>query len=667
MANALQYETSPYLLQHQHNPVDWQPWGEEALAKAKKENKLLLISVGYSACHWCHVMERESFENKTIAETMNKFYVSVKVDREERPDIDQLYMIAVQLMTNSGGWPLHCICLPDGRPIYGGTYFKPQDWQNVLLQVAQMWEEQPDIALEYAQKLTKGVQESEKLPIKSIPEHYTTADIDLIVQPWKAMFDTDRGGYARAPKFPLPNNWVFLLRYAHLTQDQHTMDHVHHTLIEMASGGIYDQIGGGFARYSVDHQWHIPHFEKMLYDNGQLISLYAEAFQASKNPLYQRVVSETIQWLKEEMLAPNGGFYCALDADSEGVEGKFYSFSLSEFNEILGDDAALFAAYFNCNEVGNWTEENTNIPYLQIDADSQALEAGFTATEWESYLKEIKTKLKDYRNTRIKPALDHKQLATWNALILKGLIDAYRVFDQAEYLTLALQNAQFITEELIQADASILHQPASSLRRIGGFLDDYAFCIEAFIALYEATFDEKWLYKARDLSDYCIAHFYSPETASFYYTSNTSENLIARKSEILDNVIPASCSTITRQLKKLGLLLDNVDYIALADQQFATVFPHIKTYGSAYSNWAIFLLEEVYGSYEIALTGQDCQSWRKELDTYYIPTKITLGGTKSTLPLLLHRQGLESKVYLCKNKTCSLPQDSITALIKIIE
>ncbi|NGM89492.1 thioredoxin domain-containing protein, partial [Parapusillimonas sp. SGNA-6] len=375
MANKLQNETSPYLLQHAHNPVNWMPWGEEALTLARKENKLVVVSIGYSACHWCHVMERESFENEAIAQTMNKLYVSIKVDREERPDIDQIYMIAVQLMTNSGGWPLNVICLPDGRPIYGGTYFRPQDWQNVLLQIAQMWEETPETAIDYAERLTTGIHQAERLPIAEIPEQYTLRDIQDVVHPWREQFDPKEGGYKRVPKFPLPNNWLFFLRYAVLAKDRDVLDHVHFTLEKIANGGIYDHIGGGFARYSVDGKWHVPHFEKMLYDNAQLISLYSEAYQQRPNSLYKQVVQETIAWAQREMLARNGGFYAALDADSEGIEGKFYTFEYEEL-DVLGTDADLARQYFNLTQSGNWAEEQINIPFVNPDNHHLIREAG---------------------------------------------------------------------------------------------------------------------------------------------------------------------------------------------------------------------------------------------------------------------------------------------------
>ena len=666
MANKLQHENSPYLKQHAHNPVHWFPWGQEALDKAKQENKLIIISIGYSACHWCHVMERESFENEAIAQTMNNFYVSIKIDREERPDIDQIYMIAVQLMTNAGGWPLNVICLPDGRPIYGGTYFKPHDWQNVLLQIAQMWEETPETAIDYAERLTAGINKAEKLPIAPIPEQYIFQDIKTIVLPWKEQFDLRDGGYRRAPKFPLPNNWLFFLRYAVLAQDEETEQHVHFTLEKIANGGIYDHIGGGFARYSVDGKWHVPHFEKMLYDNGQLISLYSEAYQQKANLLYKNVVFETIEWAKREMLAENGGFYSALDADSEGVEGKFYTFDYSEF-DILDEDAELARGYYNISKDGNWSEEQINIPFVSAESRTLIEEAGFSEEEWDNYLKEIKSKLLTFRSNRVRPGLDHKQLTTWNALLLKGLVDAYRVFGEKEHLQLALGIASFI-ETACTLNGDLLHQPADHNRSIEAFLDDYAFTIEAYIALYEATFEEKWVYRAKELAEKAIALFYDAEQKTFYYTSAQAEELIARKSEIMDNVIPASSSTFVRQLYTLGLLLDNEDFTAIADQVFANVFPYIKSYGSAYSNWAIQLLEHHYGTNEIALTGEKALEWRTEIDkTKYIPNKIYLGGTKSTLPLLINKEQLESKAYLCRNKTCSLPQQSITNLLELIK
>jgi len=666
MANRLHNETSPYLLQHQHNPVEWYPWGEEALAKARAENKLIIVSIGYSACHWCHVMERESFEDEDIAAVMNRYFVSIKVDREERPDIDQLYMIAVQLMTNQGGWPLNCICLPDSRPIYGGTYFRPADWKNVLLQLAEMWREQPEVAIDYAQRLTAGIQQSEQLPISRIPETYSLPDLEAIVSPWRRLFDKEEGGHRRVPKFPMPNNWLFLLRYGVLTKDPEIIEQVHLTLRKIASGGIYDHVGGGFARYSVDGRWHIPHFEKMLYDNAQLVSLYTEAWQHRPTEQYKRVVTETLEWVQREMTSPQRGFYCALDADSEGVEGKFYTFQRAEIEHVLGEDAELFIRYFGVTETGNWEEEHTNVLKIDVDADKMAQEAGFSAEEWSTYLAAGKQKLLDYRNKRVRPGLDNKQLTSWNALMLKGFVDAFRVFDVSEYLDCALNNAAFIRQYLYADDGGLLHQPATNGKLLRGFLDDYAFCLEAYVALYEATFDETWLYEAKRLLNYVLDHFYDRPTTSFYYTSALAEQLIARKQEVMDNVIPSSTSSIVRSLNRLGLIFDEQRYTDVASQVLANVVPQMAAYGSAYSNWAIQLLEEVFGCYEILITGPGWQMIRRELDTAYIPNKLILGGTNEGLPLLTGRVRDTVRAYVCHGKTCSVPVDNVDALLQLI-
>lgn len=661
MSNRLIGEKSPYLKQHAHNPVDWFPWDDTALDKAQSENKLLIVSIGYSACHWCHVMERESFENEIIAQTMNKFFVSIKVDREERPDIDQIYMLAVQLMTNSGGWPLNVICLPDGRPIYGGTYFKPKDWQNILLQIAQMWEETPSVALEYAAKLANGIERAERLPIREVPEAYTLKDLQEIVNPWKEQFDSEWGGYLRTPKFPLPNNWIFLLRYATLAKDQQVLDHVHFTLERMADGGIYDHLGGGFARYSVDGQWQIPHFEKMLSDNGQLLSLYSEAYQQSPNIKYHRVIVETISWLQDEMLAPNGGFYSAIDADSEGVEGRFYSFLEEEF-ALLGSEAEAIKTYFNVSQAGNWSEESTNILHVTPESEQQLKELQYSDED----ILQAKKNLLAYRNQRIHPHIDDKQLVSWNALTITGLCDAYRALGNKDFLALAKNAMHFILDQCLQKDGILLHQPANENRTIEGFLDDYAFTVEALIRLYECSFDEEWLYQAEKLAQTVFVNFYDKEQELFFYTSIFGKQLIARKAEIMDNVIPSSSSTWIRQLYKLGVLMDKTAWLDLAEKIVANVAPTIKSYGSAYSNWATQLLEYVFGTYEVALVGSAAAEWRTELDQYYIPNKITLGGTKSSLPLLLNRQGLDSKAYLCHNRTCSLPLDSVASVLKLI-
>ncbi|CAH0296154.1 hypothetical protein SRABI27_04225 [Pedobacter sp. Bi27] len=665
--NNLIHASSPYLLQHAHNPVNWYEWGAEALEKAKTENKLILVSIGYSACHWCHVMERESFENHEVAEVMNRHFICIKVDREERPDIDQIYMYAIQLMTGSGGWPLNCICLPDQRPIYGGTYFRKNDWINILENVATLWTNEPDKAIQYAERLTSGIKDSEKIIPAPEKEEYTNEHLTQIIEPWKRHFDIGYGGYNRAPKFPLPNNWVFLLRYGFLKDDESVFTAVCHTLEEMSRGGIYDQIGGGFARYSVDDKWHVPHFEKMLYDNAQLISLYAEAYQCTKFYSFKQTVVETINWVFEEMTSADGLFYSALDADSEGVEGKFYIWDKAEFDQVLGEDAKLIGAYYNITEEGNWEEEQTNILRKTISDDDLLAKFDVDAEQLYDKVNSAKTKLMAVRSKRIRPGLDDKCLTAWNGMMIKALADAAEVLSHEPYYEKASAAASFILSHLKSENGGLYRNYKNGKASITGFLDDYAFFIEALIALYEADFDEKWLEEAKSLTDYVIANFTDTDSPMFFYTSAESEDLIARKHEVMDNVIPASNSTMAQNLKKLGLLFDIEQYSEKAAEMLAAVQPKIKSYGSAYSNWAIQLLNEIYGINEIAITGLETDSIKLALSGHYIPNKITLGGTKSNLPLLKGKQSNETKVYICRNKVCQLPVNTVEDALEYLQ
>jgi uncharacterized protein YyaL (SSP411 family) len=664
--NNLIKASSPYLLQHAYNPVNWYEWGEEALEKARSENKLILVSIGYSACHWCHVMERESFENHEVAEVMNRDYVCIKVDREERPDIDQIYMLAIQLMTGSGGWPLNCICLPDQRPIYGGTYFKKEDWINVLSSVANMWTNEPDKAKQYADRLTDGIKNAEKIIPNLKVEEYTRTHLKEIIEPWKRYFDMSEGGYNRAPKFPLPNNWQFMLRYSHLMEDDGTHVSALLTLEKMAMGGIYDHIGGGFARYSVDGEWHVPHFEKMLYDNGQLISLYAEAHQYSKSMLFKEVAEETIAWLEREMTSPEGLFYSALDADSEGVEGKFYVWDQTEFDAVLGDDAGLLADYFNISEEGNWEEEQTNILLRKFTEEEYAVVKGVTIISLIEKVKAAKVKLLQERSKRVRPGLDDKCLTAWNAMAIKGLAESAGIFENPHYYQLAKKAADFILSNLNTPEGGLYRNYKSGKASISGFLDDYAFFIEALITLYQYDFDEKWLLEGKRLTDYVLTNFEDEDSPMLFYTAGNGETLIARKHEIMDNVIPSSNSAMAQNLHKLGLLFDDDRYVLKAEGMLASVLPQIKTYGSAYSNWAIQVLEEVFGINEIALTGKDVEKVKKEFNKHYVPNKITLGGTNSELPLLKDKQSKETKIYICRNKVCQLPVTTVDEALILI-
>ena len=597
--NKLSASTSPYLLQHANNPVNWFPWGAEALQKAKDENKLILVSIGYSACHWCHVMEHESFEDEQVAEIMNEHFVCIKVDREERPDIDQIYMSAVQLMTGRGGWPLNCICLPDQRPIYGGTYFKKTDWMSLLFNLANFWEQKPEEANEYAVKLTDGIHQYENIGFVNEQLENTKDDLEAIVKPWKQYFDFTAGGLGKSPKFPMPNNWQFLMRYGHLMQDEECKVIVRLTLEKLAKGGIYDHVGGGFARYSVDGHWHVPHFEKMLYDNAQLIGLYSEACTWAGDQSYKKIVAETIDFVKRELTSPETGFYSALDADSEGVEGKFYTFTLSEVEEVLGDDAGLFSIYYNLTGDGNWEEEHTNIFFRNDDDEVIAEKLGIPVAAMLEKIEALKMKMLDARAKRIRPGLDYKILTAWNGLMLKGLCDAYKAFDEPEYLKLALKNANFIKNNLINEFnqiSRVYNKEAKSEETSVAFLDDYAMVIDAYIALYEVTFDEAWLHQAKALTEHTIDHYYDNATGMFFYTPDYGEQLIARKFEVMDNVIPSSNSVMARNFKKLSLFFDDNEYEAIAAQLMRNVKKLMAKYGSAYSNWAMLLLDDVMGN-----------------------------------------------------------------------
>lgn len=663
--NRLANATSPYLLQHANNPVDWYPWGTEALQKAKEENKLILVSIGYSACHWCHVMEHESFEDEGVAALMNEYFVCIKVDREERPDIDQIYMSAVQLMSGRGGWPLNCICLPDQRPIYGGTYFRKNDWASLLLNLADFYKQKPEEAEDYAVRLTEGIKQYESVPFVEQTAEYSKDMLEPVMATWRRYIDPEEGGFGGAPKFPMPANWIFLMRYAHLMTDEGIAENVKLTLKKMAYGGIYDHVGGGFARYAVDGVWHVPHFEKMLYDNGQLLSLYSEAYTWNADPLYAEVADEIISFVQRELTSTDNGFYSALDADSEGKEGKFYIFTRQEIAEILSNDAPLFNAYYHVTEEGNWEEEQSNVFFRKHDEHDIASQYGLSLSELHEHIKLAKQKVFDARGKRVRPGLDNKILASWNGLMLKGLCDAYRAFGKPEYLDLALKNAEFIVKNLISG-AKINRVYNSPAAAGVAFLDDYANVADAFISLYEVTFNEDWLIQAQKLTDYALQHFYNAEGGIFYYTADNDEQLIARKSEIMDGVIPASNSVMARVLKKLGLLFDNDGYLEVSAQMLRNIVPHLAKYGTAYPNWTILLLDEIFGVNEVAITGPEYEKMRNEFERYYVPNKVMLGGQTGTLPLLQGRLGDITRIFICKDRTCGLPAATIVDALKQI-
>lgn len=654
--NQLIHESSPYLLQHAHNPVDWYPWGKEALDKAEAENKLIIISIGYAACHWCHVMEHESFEDSTVAGLMNQKFVSIKVDREERPDIDNIYMNAAMLINGRGGWPLNVVALPNGKPVFAGTYYQKDTWMSMLNFYADLYKNEKPKLIDQADRLSQGIKEIEMVPKNTDDVVFREGDLDNIFNVWKPKMDFNKGGRSGAPKFPMPNNYEFLLKYYYSSGNKEALDAVESTLKEMAQGGIYDHLGGGFARYSTDEDWLVPHFEKMLYDNGQLVSLYSKAYQHNPNPLYKAVVYETLEFIKRELTHENGGFYSSLDADSEGEEGKFYVWTSSEIDQILGENSKAFKSYYQIQPSGNW-EHGKNILHVRNSLEATGQKLNMETAVLQQIIDEGKKQLLVERSKRIRPGLDDKILTSWNALMLNGYVDAYRVFGEKEFLEIAITNAEFILKNAMHDGNRLNRNFKNGKSTINAFLDDYSLTMEALVNLYQATFDEKWLHHAQDLAEHVIKHFYDTESGMFFYTSDLDEALIARKMEVSDNVIPASNSSMARALNILGLLLDNKQYQLISDQMLNNVKESVLAQPPFYSNWAQLMYNKIYPPFEIAIVGNDWLEIRKNLDRNYLPDAILLGGKdEGTLSLLEFKlQKGYTTVYVCQDKICKMP------------
>ncbi|AUD06362.1 thioredoxin domain-containing protein [Spirosoma pollinicola] len=688
MPNQLQYETSPYLLQHAENPVDWYPWGEEALTKALEEDKPILVSIGYSACHWCHVMERESFEIESVAQVMNDHFVCIKVDREERPDVDAIYMDSVQAMGVQGGWPLNVFLMPDAKPFYGLTYMPQKNWVNLLYSIqAAFAEHRADLAQSaegFAREL--NLTDAERYGLSQNEPLFSAETLDVLYRKVAVKADDEKGGMRRAPKFPMPSVWRFLLRYYDVTvasgvENEAALHQVKITLDRMALGGIYDQLGGGFARYSTDADWFAPHFEKMLYDNGQLLTLYAEAYSLTRSPLYKHVIYQTINFCQRELLSPEGGFYSALDADSEGVEGKFYTFTTPELKEILGIDFDWFAELYSITEAGNWEPDHEghglNILHRTESDDSFAERMGWSPADLNVRLDATHTRLLRVRNERIRPGLDDKILCSWNGLMLKGLATAYRVFGEPEFLTLALRLAFFLMKKMRDnRNGRLWHSYKLGRARQTGFLDDYAAVIDGLLALYQATFTESWLTEADQLMQYVLTNFTDDHVDEltgadpmFFFTDKNGEELIARRKELFDNVIPSSNSMMAENLHALSLLLDRPDYAERADQMLGRVQPMVQQNADYLTNWASQFALRARPTAEIAIVGPDAEQFRAEIDAEFYPNKVLCGTTdKSELPLLQQRGPVEGQtaIYVCYNRACQLPVTSVADVWRLV-
>jgi len=666
--NRLIHAKSPYLLQHAYNPVDWHEWGTEALQKARQEDKPVLVSIGYSACHWCHVMERESFEIQDIADVMNEFFVCVKVDREERPDIDQIYMEAVQALGINGGWPLNVFLTPEQKPFYGGTYFSPQAWVQVLQNINKAF-------VGNRHKLEASAEDLRLHLLRSDVERFRqdnsdsewSKDLETIYENLASRFDPQWGGMSKAPKFIMPSLWMFLLRYHHITHNTACLEQITLTLDKIAQGGIYDQVGGGFARYSVDAQWFVPHFEKMLYDNAQLMSLYAEAYALTRDETYKTVVMETFGWLQREMKDRQGGFYSALDADSDGEEGKFYVWGKSELDDVLGEDSPLISSYFCATEKGNW-EHNRNILKRSMSDEDFIKEHGLGATQWAAQMKKAKTALHHRRENRNRPSLDDKIITAWNAMMITGLTDAYRVFGDLPLLNNALETMRFIESEL--ADGDQLYRSYKGARSTTyGFLDDYAFVIQAQLRLYQVTFDEHWVHHAGNLMEHALNYFFDHTDGFFFYTSARAEKLIARKKEIFDNVIPSSNAIMAQNLFTLGTLLDREAWQRIASSMTTSLAHVTRTEPNYMSQWAIAYTEINKGMQEVLMVGKGIQELRAKLQEDFLPYVLIQGSTgDSMLPLFAGKTALEGRdtIYVCHGKTCKMPVHTLKAAKELL-
>ncbi|MCB9081414.1 MAG: thioredoxin domain-containing protein [Lewinellaceae bacterium] len=647
--NHLANEPSPYLQLHARNPVDWYPWGEEALAKAKRENKLLVISIGYTACHWCHVMEKETFSDTAVARQMNAHFVSIKVDREERPDLDDVYLTACQLTNGGGcGWPLNVFALPDGRPIWAGTYYPRKNWQEILTYFQETYEKEPNQLVNYAARLAQGLQlaTTKSLPGKEVPK-LPEALLGTAIDQLLSTADEQWGGRQGAPKFPLPGLAQFLLQYSFGDKDSVALKAVTTQLDAMANGGIYDQLGGGFARYTVDEKWAIPHFEKMLYDNAQLLGLYAQAYRATNKPRYRQIMEAIMTFLETSLQHPDGLFYASLDADSEGEEGRYYTWTTSEIKQALGQDDSVQKHFQNYFQL------------VTLDSDRQVLTRKAGSGDPPDY---VRQKLLAARSKRSPPPRDEKLITSWNALAIQGYCEAYRSLGKESLRQKALQMGQFLATRLMSPEGQLWRTYPNGQRRINGFLDDYAHTTQAFIALYQISFDAQWLRRAQLLADYSLAHFADEKSSLLFTTSDLDPQLLIRPKETEDNVIPSANAVLAQAFWELGTLLYRKDYLERSHNMLTEVlgqssFRQDPTY---FSHWLGLYLKETIPVHEVAIVGPQWDARRRELQATYRPHALFLGGaTEGKLALLEHKlQEGQTLIYVCKNKACRLPVET---------
>ena len=680
--NKLINETSPYLLQHAHNPVEWYPWGTEALQKAREENKVILVSIGYSACHWCHVMERESFEDEATAKLMNDLFINIKIDREERPDIDHIYMDAVQAITGSGGWPLNVFLTPDTKPFYGGTYFPPvkafnrPSWTEILQSIHHSWVEKRNEIIAQAENLTDYLNKSGDLTKTNIAnpslgKNENVEDAKTVFSNIMRSADKEWGGFGKAPKFPQTFTIQYLLQYYYYTNDQDSLAQALLSIDKMLQGGIYDHIAGGLARYSTDNEWLAPHFEKMLYDNALLVSILCDAYQITKSDRYKDAIEKTLSFILEELTNSEGGFYAALDADSEGEEGKYYVWQKSEVDEVLGQEADVFCELFDITEKGNWEEKN--ILRLLNSIEAFATQKRIHETALKKTVEECLTKLKLRRATRTKPGLDDKIILSWNALMLKAIAKAAIVLQSEQYKQAAITNFNFIVFRFTRdtSDKELMHTWKNGQAKHPAFLDDYAFFIEASIQLYELTLDSGYLQTANHYCKYVIDNFGDEDNNFFYYTGKGQQDVIVRKKEIYDGATPSANAVMAANLLRLSTIFDETPWHERVDKMLDIISPVAIKYPVSFGLWACLLLQRIRGINEIAFLGKNGTiAALNLLHENYIPGKLIVvsDNISSTFPFLKDKKAIEPLlIYLCKNQVCLSPVDNVTELISIIE
>ncbi len=673
MPNHLAAETSPYLLQHANNPVDWHPWGETALSIARRERKPILLSIGYAACHWCHVMERESFENEATAQLMNEHFVCIKVDREERPDLDAIYMQATQAMTGHGGWPMTVFLTPDGAPFFAGTYYPPDDrhgmpsFRRVMLGVADAWQSRQDSVIRTAAQMRELYASSSERTLATgvLGAELLTRAAAALRQRYEPRF----GGFDGAPKFPPTMTLDFALRQWARTGDADMLHMVSHTFQRMARGGIYDQVGGGFSRYSVDAQWLVPHFEKMLYDNALLVRLGAHLWQATGDAEVRRVTDETLAWLAREMTSPDGGFYSSLDADSEGHEGRYYVWDAGELDALLGEDATLVKTYWGVTPDGNF--EGRNILFVPADPAAIALAQGVTEHELRTAIERATRILHDARERRIRPARDEKILAGWNGLMLRGVAESARVFGDVDLRAMALRSGEFLFRELVR-NGRVFRSYKDGIAKIGGFLEDHAALGLGAVALYQLTFDRVWLDRARTLGDAILARFWDDGAQAFFDTASDGEQLVTRPRDVTDNAIPSGTSLAVELLLILGDLCGDTVFTARATHMLETVAEPMARYPTAFGHALGAADMTVRGAIEVAIVGEishpQFTALSRAVAKVYVPSLVLAGGAgDAAIPLLAGRERESPTAYVCRAYTCDAPASSVESLLAQLE